>query len=360
MNVGLVLYGDLNTVTGGFLYDRKIREYLLDAGDTIETYSLPWPSYNRGLMQGLFSGFANYFEPSSFDILLQDELAHPSLLFMNKRLSNRKAPLIIAIVHHMRCSENRSAWKNLFYRVIERYYLQTAHGFIFNSHATHAAVKSLVGDNKPSTIAQPGGDRFGYTISEEEIRIKAFHRGSLEIVFLGNIIPRKGLHMLVEALARLKNPSWHLNIVGDLNHDPQYTARTRERIRVLGLNTKIEFAGPVDDTSVGECLRKSHLLVVPSSYEGFGIVYLEAMGFGVPAIGSIAGGATEIITHGVNGFLVGQGDSLQLASYIDSLNRDRERLFSMAVAALRRFSQHPSWADTGRKVHQFLHNLIGR
>lgn len=358
VNIGLVICGDLNTRTGGFLYDRKIREYLLESGDSVATCSLPWVSYSRRLMRGFSAELTNSSKWSSFDILLQDELAHPSLLFVNRKLSSRDAPLIITIVHHLRCSEKRSALKNLFYRVLEKSYLQSVHGFIFNSHATRTSVQCLVEDNKPWTVAQPGGDRFGYAMSEEEIRRRAFDPGPLQIVFLGNIIPRKGLHTLVEALARLKTQSWHLTVIGDMTHDPRYTARITERIDALGLNTDIEFAGSVDDGSVGECLRKSHLLAVPSSYEGFGIVYLEAMGFGLPVIGSMAGGATEIITHGKDGFLVPPGDTSSLSSYIDMLSRDRERLFAMGSAARRRFTGQPSWADTGRKVHQFLHSLV--
>jgi glycosyltransferase involved in cell wall biosynthesis len=94
---------------------------------------------------------------------------------------------------------------------------------------------------------------------------------------------------------------------------------------------------------------------VPSSYEGFGIVYIEAMGFGLPVIGSTAGAAKEIITHGIDGCLVAPGDSRTLSAHISSFIENREQLCTMALAALDRFSQHPSWSDTGRAIHQFLH-----
>ena len=64
-------------------------------------------------------------------------------------------------------------------------------------------------------------------------------------------------------------------------------------------------------------LPQHHLLAVPSSYEGFGIVYLEGMHFGLPAIAGTDGAAKEIITHGQNGFLVRPGNPQALAHHID-------------------------------------------
>jgi glycosyltransferase involved in cell wall biosynthesis len=115
----------------------------------------------------------------------------------------------------------------------------------------------------------------------------------------------------------------------------------------------------VSDADLEKLMRESHLLVVPSSYEGFGIVYLEGMAFGLPSIASDAGGAKEVITDNVNGFLVPPGDPLRLRDHIVNLVRDRERLLAMSIAALDRFSTHPTWTDTGRAIHRFLHDFVG-
>ncbi len=82
MNIGLVLYGNINTVSGGFLYDQKVRDFLLAAGDSVETISLPWVSYGRGIINNFSSALLNHLDRSSFDVLLQDELVHPSLFLL--------------------------------------------------------------------------------------------------------------------------------------------------------------------------------------------------------------------------------------------------------------------------------------
>ena len=100
---------------------------------------------------------------------------------------------------------------------------------------------------------------------------------------MGNLIPRKGLHTLLAALALLPREDWRLTVVGSLEMDPPYVAGIRRQIAALGLTA----GDPCWDPSPEELaarLRGSHLLAVPSSYEGFGIVYLEAMHFGLPVI----------------------------------------------------------------------------
>ena len=85
---------------------------------------------------------------------------------------------------------------------------------------------------------------------------------------------------------------------------------------LIGLAATSKAAMTADEVSTAESLARSHLLAVPSSYEGFGIVYLEGMAFGLPALASSAGGAQEIIRHGETGWLVPPGEPVGLARAI--------------------------------------------
>jgi glycosyltransferase involved in cell wall biosynthesis len=116
----------------------------------------------------------------------------------------------------------------------------------------------------------------------------------------------------------------------------------------------VALLGPLSDELLAERLAASHVLAVPSSYEGFGIVYLEGMGFGLPAIASTAGGAGEIIANGQTGFLVEPGDTAALAQHVQGLGRDRARLSEMSVAAWRRYGELPTWSAGMDRVGEFL------
>jgi glycosyltransferase involved in cell wall biosynthesis len=94
--------------------------------------------------------------------------------------------------------------------------------------------------------------------------------------------------------------------------------------------------------------------VVPSSYEGFGIVYLEAMSWALPAIAVNTGTAHEIITHGENGFLVSPDDPAALAQTMRRLLADRLRLQGMRRAARARYEAAPLWAESMTRVREYL------
>jgi glycosyltransferase involved in cell wall biosynthesis len=96
---------------------------------------------------------------------------------------------------------------------------------------------------------------------------------------------------------------------------------------------------------------------VPSAHEGFGIAYLEAMGFGLAVLASDSGGASEIVTEGATGFLIRPGDSHALAERLHTLSRDRARLAQLSLAAQQLALARPRWADSLESIRQFLVRL---
>jgi glycosyltransferase involved in cell wall biosynthesis len=108
------------------------------------------------------------------------------------------------------------------------------------------------------------------------------------------------------------------------------------------------------DDALAQLLADSHVLVVPSTYEGFGIVYLEGMGFGLPAIATTAGAAHEIITDGQDGYLVLPNDPEALAARLRRLHADRALLAQLGRNALQRYAVHPTWADSMARIRGFL------
>ncbi len=358
MRVALILYGDLDFISGGFLYDRMLVEYLRRRGEEVEIVSLPWRSYAGGLLDNLSPALMRRLASLQADVIVQDELAHPSLLRFNRRLKQRGGPPAAAIVHHLRCSEARPAWQNRFYRRVERAYLASVDAFIFNSRVTQNTVADLVGQGRPSVVGYPGADRFASPPTPAAVAARTREPGPLRLLFLGNVIPRKGLHTLIAALALLPGETWQLTIVGSLDLDPPHVQEIRRRIDDAGLGGQIAFTGTLQRDELAAILARSHVLAVPSSYEGFGIVYLEGMAFGLPALASTAGGAAEIITPGRDGFLVAPGDHGALAHHLGILIKDRDLLLAMSLAAQARFAAHPTWEDAGAAVHRFLRALV--
>jgi glycosyltransferase involved in cell wall biosynthesis len=359
MRIGLIIYGDLETMTGGFLYDRMMVDTLREKGDTVEVISLPWLPYGPALFLNASLSLIKRLKNGSFDLVLEDELVHPSFFILNTGLRSLIKCPIIAVVHHLRSQEERPDWQNRFYGIVEKRFLRTVDGFIFNSRATLNTVIPWAKKNRPSVVAYPGRDRFGLTITEEELTARVRRSGPIELLFVGALIPRKGLHTLISALATLDPGIWHLTVAGDQNRDYRYKKVIRRQIVEAGIVNRVSFLGEVSDPHLAALYERSQVLIVPSSLEGFGISYLEGMGFGLPAVASKVGGAMEIVSHGENGFLLSSGDVRTLATYVLELAQDRDRLLKMSLAARQTFLAHPTWTDSGRVSHDFLHQLGG-
>lgn len=349
MKIGLVIYGSLDTLSGGYMYDRMLVDYLRAQGDTVEIISLPWRNYAAHLTDNL-----TFKLPPNLDILIQDELNHPSLIRANRK--PHPYP-IISLVHHLRCSELRPKWQNDLYRIVEKKYLQSVDGFIYNSKTTKAVVNELIGNRLPEVVAFPPTDRFEKEISEEEIEERS-KKKDLHILFLGNVIERKGLITLLQAM-RFSTFDFRLDIVGSLVTDPIYAKQMEDFVMSNGLSSVVTFHGALNDQPLIDKLRAAHVLVVPSSYEGFGIVYLEGMGFGLPAIGTTAGAASEVIDDGVTGFLIQPGDARGLADQLQLLSERRDILLEMSLAARSRYLRQPKWSQTAGRIREFLLSFLG-
>jgi glycosyltransferase involved in cell wall biosynthesis len=350
MHVGLVLYGGLDEQSGGFRYDRRLVAELRAAGDTVDVIELPWRSYPRGLLDNLSTATAAAIG-GDFDVLLQDELAHPSLIRANRRLSSP----VVSIVHHLLADEGGRLAP--FYRAVERRYLATVDAAVCNSEATQRAVigtGALVADQ--TVVAPPAGDRFDPDIDHRRIRERA-HEDPFRVIFVGNIEPRKGLDTLVAGLTRVDEP-WQLTVVGRAT-DSDYRREIERQVRTAGCEDRVTFTGRLPDGELETALRRSHVLAIPSRHEGFGIAYLEGLSAGLPAIGTTAGGADDIVTDGETGLLVDPDDPSAVADAVRTLATDRDLLVEMGLAARHHYQSHPNWSVTADRVRDFLADVAG-
>ncbi len=360
MRTGLLISGSLDNLTGGNLYDRMLVEHLRETGHYVRVFSLPGQTYPSRLLGNFALSMIERIEEESLDILLQDELEHAALFQLNQRLKKQIACPVVSIVHHLRSDEMRPRWQNNLYRVVERRYLQSVDGFVFNSESTKASVHRLCGGQLPMVVAHPGGNRLDASITEVEIIDRSRQPGPIRILFVGNLIRRKGLHVLLEAMKQIPVGACTLTIIGSLSMDKSYVREIRNQINQNGIGNRVTILGAVSDNELTGQLKSAHVLAVPSSYEGFGIVYLESRAFGLPAIGSTAGGAGEIIAHGQDGFLLPVDDVHSLAMYLNRLNQDRDLLTAMSLNAFQQYHSHPTWQQTCRKITAFIESMTTR
>lgn len=357
MRIGFIIYGSLDTLTGGYLYDKFVVEGLRKLGHNVEIVSLKSGSYLQQIVYGFSPWLHDRLLTERYDLLIQDELCHPSLIMANRRIRQQSSTLLISLVHHTLSEEPRNPIANMFFAAMERLYLSTVHGFILNSESTRKQVESLAGHNLPAVVAYPAGDRFGAALplSTIENRVKSSER--LELLFLGNVISRKGLIPLLEVLAKVDRSMWRLSVVGGLDFDPGYTAKVKEIVTRFGITKNVHFHGTLQDDGLIAIMQNCHLFCMPYAYEGFGIAILESMGFGLPALGSSAGAASETIIHGKNGYLISPEDKDQLAKIVTELYHNRDTLLTLSLGAIETYNKAPGWQDSVIAINDFLENM---
>ena len=150
--------------------------------------------------------------------------------------------------------------------------------------------------------------------------------------------PGKGVDVMIRALPQVIRalPNATFVVVGDGDLRPALEAVAVS----TGIGERVRFVGSVNDAALRDWYRKAEVFVMPSRQEGFGIVFLEAMAFGVPVIGGAAGGTPDIIQDGVTGYLVNYGDVETLADRIVGLLTNPGLRDRMGAAARERVAEH--------------------
>lgn len=358
MRVGLLIYGDPDSVSGGYLYNRKLVDYLRRQGDSVDIISLP---YRPWWCELLYPPDLLSRVPAQLDILVQDELVHPSVLRHNRRLRERTGIPIVALVHLFAATTKQPAWKEALFRLSEHRYLRSVDALIVNSRHTLGQATRLLtpGRLPPHLVAVPAGDNFGQlTATPHGQPVHSDDSGRLRILSVGNLIRQKGLHVLLQALHRLPNRDFHLSICGRTDMEPYYVRTIRAQIHQYGLQDRVSLYGPLERSALARLYASHDIFVLPSVNEAYGIVYIEAQQFGLPAIGTSAGGAGEIIHDGIDGYLIPPDDSDRLSLLLAGLQQNRGLLKSLGEQARLAYDRHPAWDDSCSRIRAFLLDLI--
>jgi glycosyltransferase involved in cell wall biosynthesis len=144
----------------------------------------------------------------------------------------------------------------------------------------------------------------------------------LQLLSVGNLIAIKGHALLLRAFARVLRdvPDCSLQIIGDGQERKKLGRLATE----LGIANSVHFSGRQSRDYVAEAMRRCAIFVLPSTYEGLGCVYLEAMACAKPAIGCRGQGIEEVIEHGRTGMLVAPKNEQELSDSMLTLLRDKE------------------------------------
>ena len=170
------------------------------------------------------------------------------------------------------------------------------------------------------------------------------------VLFVGCAGPRKGFIDLLKAFSLLKHPRKQLVLIGSLSPEAKSLMAAQDQ-------SCIEFTGAVPNAELREHYRRASVFVLPSIEEGLALVMGEAMACGCPVIASSNTGASDLFTHGVEGFIVPIHSPEWIAAHLQQLADDADLRDRMASAALVRVQQLGGWDSYGEAWASFYQTI---
>lgn len=341
MKIGLVIYGELEKESGGYLYDRRLVQHLKRSSFEVDVISL---DKEEDDLSNIKNNFLDTYKMKleRYDLLLQDELCFLSLFELNDRL--KEDIEIVSIVHHLSCEAERDKEKRKMWRYFEKSYLESVDRFILNSEPTYSSVEDLDG-KVDGVTAPPGKDHLDVTLGDEVTNEE------MEILFVGNFTPTKCIDVILQAVRRLEDVK--LRLVGDVEWDEEYGEKIKKMIGEMEKG-KVEVLGRVDKNRLKKEYRRADVFLLPSKYEGYGISMIEALGHHIPVIATARGGPKEIIEDGKEGFLVEPENVDELRTKLKYLRDNSVERKEMGENARARYEELPTWEESMEKVKEFL------
>lgn len=336
--------GDLQTRTGGYGYDRRVIEALRELGWSVEPLSLGEGFPSPGVSE-LEAAGRMISELPDASLVLIDGLAFGVMDAWANREAERLK--IIALVHHPLALETGlDEERRAMFAQRERTALSHARGVIVTSHATAAKLATHYGvATGKITVAVPGVDPAPLSGARGEPPL---------ILSVGTLTHRKGHDVLIASLDRLRGLAWTCRVVGSKTLDPDVTGALGRQIMELGLSNRIELAGQIDDTSAE--FARADIFALASRYEGYGMVFAEALVQGLPIVGCLIGAVPDVVPPSA-GFLVPPDDPDAFAAALRRLLLETDLRTSMADAAAVAGARLPSWRETAAIISGTLESF---
>jgi glycosyltransferase involved in cell wall biosynthesis len=316
MHIRLIAATTLPPVSGAAIYNRTIAEALRTLGHdvdlTTETAVTP--------------GAVSLVDGSALPALPEDAL-----------------PASVALIHHPLALEN-----NPPDAAMKRHEI-----------ALFAAVRRIV------TTGEQTADRLAadFAVPREKImpvvpgiadlpRCYGTAGPTCQILCLGQLIPRKGQDVLLHALARLFDLDWTLTIAGGEN-DPVYARGLRAQAEELNIAHHVVFHPEATGATLEALWQNADLFALTSHYEGYGMVWAEALRRGLPVVATNTGAVPTLIGPEA-GVVCTPGDVEQLSKALRRLVLDRTLRADMGGSAWQAGRALPSWRDQAEKLAAVL------
>ena len=308
----------LNETYGNFYLNKKIKNRLIN--------------YFRIIQISIFTTH-KIIKKENIDIVcFQDPVSSFfSILF----LKVRRAEVKIVVETHGDFIETLSLEKNLvlprlykkLFYIMAKYSIGKSNIIRAVSSSTEQQVLDI--DSSKSVVRFPAWIDFK---DFQNIEPKPLSKDKFNILFIGSVTDRKKPHMIIEAIQRINDKSYHLSIVGPAPNE-KYFKELKDLIDKLGLQNQVSLIGPVGRESVKDYYSSSNLMILPSISEGLARVIFESQVAMCPVLVTDAPGMSDIVIDGQTGYVFESNNLDSLSLKIEYINNNYDEASLVAKNA---------------------------
>jgi glycosyltransferase involved in cell wall biosynthesis len=338
-----IVPGSLDQRTGGYIYDKRVVAGLRERSWDVTVHELNG-EFPVADVQASASLAETLVRIPGGALVIIDGLAMGGLADTVHAQATRLR--LLALIHHLLADEtglDQAGRADFLER--EREALGSCIGVIVTSSFTAGRVRDI--GIEPTLIAtvRPGNDPAPPATGPGA-------NDPPQLLCVASVTPRKGQDVLVHALARLSDVQWTCVCAGSLTRSPTFAETVGTAVRDAGLSGRIRFPGECDEDTLEALYATSSVFVLPSYFEGYGMVLTEAMARGLPIV-TTNGGAIPDTVPSDAGIFVRPGDPDALAGALRSLLVDapdqphsaRNERARLGTAARRYASGLPKWDE---------------
>lgn len=337
--------GDINTHTGGYIYERRMLESLREVGQPTRHVELmpSWPDQTPQAARDLVDQLAAL--PHGMPLIL-DGLVFGAM--DTDVLAGLGRPVIAMLHHPLGLEAGLAPDRAAALLAREKANLRhAAHVVVPSPHTRDILVQDFGVAQADISIALPGFDR-------PTLRAIPKARPPL-ILSVGIICERKGHDVLLEALAQVAHLDWQAAIVGMVHEKAVYDRLLNQRAR-LGLDARVRFTGVISADALDQLYHDASLFALATRYEGYGMVLSEAQLYGLPILSCAVGAVPQTVPQG-SGILVPPDNAAAFADGLAQLLQDDSLRNNYAAKSTALGAKLPHWHDAARVMQAALQRV---
>jgi len=339
LTIALLTLGDPGRLTGGYLYHQRLVQLAPRHHSRIQFVSFPDRPFP---LAGLHApAVLRQAAALGADVLVLDSIA---AAFMGPWLTfQHPTRPLVGMLHQPPGGIDHGPLRTAVQARLDRLAYRHARRLLVASESLAADLQAQGVPPARLRVVPPGRD-VAATVGPPPGDLRQGRQAAFLCV--ANWVERKGVHSLLDALARLPADAATLHLAGDDRAEPRYAARVRARLARPDLADRVVVHGPVPLDRVAALYQAADAFVLPSLKEPYGTVYGEAMAFGLPVVGWRAGNLPYLADHEREGLLVEPGDLLGLSSALLRLATDASLRENLGAAARVRSLARPTWEQS--------------